>query len=149
MQGTADALVRFLYIGTMLVIAATLMAVEVIVARTLRFWIDPHAVDVDLVGGFANLAALALALVVGSRCPRSGCGRCCCALPSRCLHGWCAVASGRAFRSEESLRCRAGNRGGHGSGERCSHRRRQPGRHEPARRRRVRPVVAQRSCLHR
>jgi uncharacterized membrane protein len=71
-QGTDDALVRFLYIGTVLVTAATLMSVEVIVARTPRIWIDPRGVDVDLVGGFANLAALALALVVGVAVPAIG-----------------------------------------------------------------------------
>jgi uncharacterized membrane protein len=71
-HGTDDALVRFLYIATVLVTAATLMTIEVIVTRTPTIWIDPDGVDVDLVGGFANLTALTVALVVGVAVPAIG-----------------------------------------------------------------------------
>jgi uncharacterized membrane protein len=71
-HGTDDAVVRFLYIGTVLVTSAALVAVEVVVTKTPAIWTDPHGVNVDLVSGFTNLGALAVALIVGVAVPTIG-----------------------------------------------------------------------------
>jgi TMEM175 potassium channel family protein len=71
-QGTEDAVGRGIYIGSVLVTAATLLLIQVVIARTPALWVDPARSGVDVFDGISTVVALAVALLVAVAVPAIG-----------------------------------------------------------------------------
>jgi uncharacterized membrane protein len=71
-QSDSDAVVRGIYIGSLLVTSLCLALLEYVIERTPGLWADPSDSGVDLVNALAAAAALAVALVIAVTIPAIG-----------------------------------------------------------------------------
>src|SRR5262249_25335867 len=71
-QGTADAVGRAVYIGSVLASSTMLLVLEIVIKRTPALWVDREHTDIDLLDAIATVIALVAALAIAVAVPVIG-----------------------------------------------------------------------------